>query len=339
MRTKKTATNLSTKSRKKRCANGYRRDKKTDECVKYEGIKVFKNLKDQNISETKNTLTIESLGEKGAIMKTYESGQLKTQVFVSEQALTKANQAGQKDIQHIIDIIHRVKKDPAIVNKDKAFKRFQKKLLKTKLGGGRKKTISTPTEVLVQEDIVDKFETNKIQKLQDKIEQLEHDIKKEQDSYSLKSINVVFALSNLIFGKYNYINYNTDLITSTVPQYVVDFDNGMPSFHIEFAQYQNNLFMGDFIADMVLSVISLCNIISPDRYLSVYLRYIIYTAMITTDIVYFSTVGWVSLIEPIIGIVLTTTTLVLSQKGEKELLLEKELQETKEELVKALAEK
>jgi hypothetical protein len=67
---------------KKRCPNGSRRDTKTDICVKYNGVKVFKELKDQKISETKTTISFESL-EKNVILKKYENGELIEQKLIN----------------------------------------------------------------------------------------------------------------------------------------------------------------------------------------------------------------------------------------------------------------
>jgi hypothetical protein len=69
-----------TTTRKKRCPNGSRRDKKSDECAPYKGIQVFKELKDQEISN-KPTVSLETL-EKGAILKVYKEGELIGQTYV-----------------------------------------------------------------------------------------------------------------------------------------------------------------------------------------------------------------------------------------------------------------
>ena len=56
---------------KKRCPKGYRRNKKSRECIKYIGFSIFDELNDIEISEDGKTISIEYL-EEGGIMKIYE---------------------------------------------------------------------------------------------------------------------------------------------------------------------------------------------------------------------------------------------------------------------------
>lgn len=153
---------------KKRCPNGYRRDKKTDICVKYATIKTFENLSDQIISETKNTLSLESLGKDGTIMKIYKKGELQHQLFVNDENLQKAKKKAQRDIQKMLKLMHKIKKDPSKIEKDTKFKRMLKKIK-----GGGSSTVESNTDILIQEDVMEKIETKAVVKLEDKIENIE----------------------------------------------------------------------------------------------------------------------------------------------------------------------
>jgi hypothetical protein len=154
---------------KKRCPNGFRRDKKTDICVKYATIKKFENLSEQTISETKDTLSLESLGKDGTILKTYQRGELKHQFFVSDEKLQKAKKKAQKDIQKILKMMHNIQKDPSKIDKDTKFKRVLKKIK-----GGGSSTIQSNTDILIEEGVMDKIETKAVVKLEDKIENIEN---------------------------------------------------------------------------------------------------------------------------------------------------------------------
>ena len=166
MSSKKEITNKS--STKKRCPNGSRRDKKTDICVKYATIKTFENLSEQTISETKNTLSLESLGKDGTIMKIYKKGELQHQVFVNDENLQKAKKKAQKDIQKMLKLMHKIQKDPSKIEKDIKFKRMLKKIK-----GGGSSTVESNTDILIQEDVMEKIETKAVVKLEDKIENIE----------------------------------------------------------------------------------------------------------------------------------------------------------------------
>lgn len=166
MSSKKEITNKS--STKKRCPNGSRRDKKTDICVKYATIKTFENLSEQTISETKNTLSLESLGKDGTIMKIYKKGELQHQVFVNDENLQKAKKKAQRDIQKMLKLMHKIQKDPSKIEKDIKFKRMLKKIK-----GGGSSTVESNTDILIQEDVMEKIETKAVVKLEDKIENIE----------------------------------------------------------------------------------------------------------------------------------------------------------------------
>jgi hypothetical protein len=61
------------KTKKERCPRGSHRDKKTELCIQHKGITVVKVVKDQQISQTNDTVSIESLGD-GALVKVYKNG-------------------------------------------------------------------------------------------------------------------------------------------------------------------------------------------------------------------------------------------------------------------------
>jgi cAMP phosphodiesterase len=161
---------MSDNKTRKRCSKGSRKDPKTGLCIKYASIKTFEKLSEQTISPTKNTLSLESLGKSGSILKIYEGGELKTQAFVSDEELEKAKKKGQKDIQNILKMMHNVQKNPSKIEKDKVFKKLRKII---KGGDIASATIESNTDILIQNDVMDKIETKKVIKLEDKIENLQ----------------------------------------------------------------------------------------------------------------------------------------------------------------------
>ena len=169
MPTKKTGKAIHTSSRK-RCPNGSRKDKDSELCVKYDGFKVFKELKDQDISEKGTTVSIESLGE-GGIIKLYKEGNMMEQKYISEEAIEKIKKKSDKQMQQVIKTLQKVKKNPKILN-DKRFQRFKKKMdnQEKKGGGGPEGEI---LNIQVQEKTLNQLTNPRIQKLQGEVDRLQ----------------------------------------------------------------------------------------------------------------------------------------------------------------------
>ena len=89
---------------KKRCPNGSRRNKKTNMCIKFPNIKTFENISDLKISQTNNTLSVESLGEDGSILKFYEKQILQSQILIKEEDIQKAKKSAHKDIRKLLHL-------------------------------------------------------------------------------------------------------------------------------------------------------------------------------------------------------------------------------------------
>ena len=168
MSSKKEITNKS--STKKRCPNGSRRDKKTDICVKYATIKTFENLSEQKISETKITLSLESLRKDGIILKIYERGELQHQAYISDEKLQKVKKKSQRDIQKMLKLMHKIQKDPSKIDKDIKFKRM---LSKIRGGVGVGASTQSNTDILIDEEVMEKIGTKAVTKLEEKIENIE----------------------------------------------------------------------------------------------------------------------------------------------------------------------
>ena len=184
----------SSKTKKKRCPRGSRRDKKTGLCLPFIEITVFKDLKDQHISETNDTISIESLGDDGAILKVYKNGTEVQQKFVSNTKLDMVKTKGLKVAKHMIKKIKAVGENPNIMFNDKKFKNFEKKLKrfenKQSLNGGGeggeggegKGTKEEHVNIIIQEDVLNKLQDNhKINKLQEKLKNLEQELSDERN--------------------------------------------------------------------------------------------------------------------------------------------------------------
>jgi hypothetical protein len=139
------AVNMKAKRTTKRCPNGFRKDKNTNTCVQYANVKTFSDLRQQDISETKNTVTIEGLGEKnkdGAIIKVYQEGDLHSQHYVSPEKVKKVQERTKEQSKKVLEVMKKIGKSPEMMMKDKKFRQFQKKLEESsKKLHGKNKTI------------------------------------------------------------------------------------------------------------------------------------------------------------------------------------------------------
>ena len=161
---------------KKRCPNGSRRNKKTNMCIKFPNIKTFENISDLKISQTNNTLSVESLGEEGSILKFYEKQILQSQILIKEEDIQKAKKSAHKDIRKLLKTMRNIHKDPSIIEKDTKFK----KLLRRVKGGTTKKnstikhsiTNKDNNDIFIQEEVMTKFQREDLVKIEQKIKQL-----------------------------------------------------------------------------------------------------------------------------------------------------------------------
>ena len=316
-------------TRKKRCPNGNRRDKKSGLCVRYEGLKVFKDLKDQEISKTKDTMTLESL-DTGAIIKMYKDGELIEQKYVDEKMLEKAKAMGERDSKLLIKTMNRIKKNPDILN-DKKFKRFKKKMEDASnkkrgiVGGGKEGSQNQPVDIdiLIQEDTLQKLQSKKITNLHKKIQDIENQLKEEVDMYyetwsSFNGILAVISLASLTGGLFDFggsiTNYLQNPITSGFTTDIVIFITNLVAFMFSTEDINT-------IQSIVL--------------------YIIYSVSIgvTISLLPFITLNVYEDSIALSGLVLLVAKNImisLRDKSPKELRLESELKDAKDELVKAM---
>jgi hypothetical protein len=211
-----------TASRKKRCPNGSRRDKKSGDCAQYKGIQVFKELKDQKISN-KPTVSLETL-DNGAILKVYNEGELISQRYVNEKILQQSKVVEEKGNKLIMKAIKRIKKDPTVLQKDKKFLRFQKKMAQKRGGATGKEGEPSEEfiEIQVQESVMEQIQSPKIAKLQAKLASLESELQKEVELYysSWSTFNGILAIINVVgtvagaleFGGFSYY-FNMPIIS------------------------------------------------------------------------------------------------------------------------------
>ena len=141
----------------KRCPNGSRWDTKSLLCVRYTNVKSFDKLTEITISETKPTITFESLGKDnkdGAIVKIYKEGELEDQLFISPEKVKKVQQKTKEQSAKTRELLKKIEKNPDMIKKDKKFKNFQSKIAKTYNRKRNNKTAKEGTESSPQEPLV-----------------------------------------------------------------------------------------------------------------------------------------------------------------------------------------
>jgi len=186
MPTKKAKTPKNT-SKRRRCSRGFHFDKTTQMCKEFRKIQVFKDLKDEKISETKNTIALESLGDAGAVLKVYKKGDLVNQTLVPQKKIEEAREQGVKQTKVILRNIKKAKNHPSIMKQDKKFQRFLRMFsqgsARGKMMGGDSNGDSksdSSTDILIQKDVYDQLSTDKMDKLKNKITELEAELNKER---------------------------------------------------------------------------------------------------------------------------------------------------------------
>lgn len=324
MFTKKARTHT-TGTKKKRCPNGNHYDKKSGLCLRYEGLKVFKDLKDQEISKTKDTMTLESL-DSGALIKIYKNGELIEQKYIDEKKMEKAKAMGERECKMLIKTMNRIKKNPDILN-DKKFKRFKKKMERAsnKKGGGKggSQKESADIDIMIQEDALNKLQSNNIIKLQKRIKDIENELKEEEDMYyetwsNYNGLMSVISVASLIGGIFDpggsLINYLQIPLQSGFTTDIVIFITNIVAFMFSTVDI-------DTIQTIVLYIIY-----------SISIGVTIALLPLITLNIYEDSIALSGLILLIIKNIVTSTR----NKSIKELCLEDELKDTKEKLVKAM---
>jgi hypothetical protein len=196
-------------SRKKRCKNGSRRDKKTNECISFMPYTTFDKLDEQEIANEGITISIESLDDDGAITKIYNNKVIIGQKLIDNSIFDKAKKKSAKDFKRILKIINKSKKTPNFIKKDKEFQNFlnknpiigQEVIFRETMGGATKKTETKP-KLIVQSKVIDKMSNTTITKLKDKITLLEKAIKitsnnNNRDWWSYLTLFNLFELVSL----------------------------------------------------------------------------------------------------------------------------------------------
>lgn len=219
-------------STKKRCPNGFRHNNKTDTCIKYVGFTVFKELQDLELNEDGKTLSIESLGDDGIIVKIYEGGNIIRQERLDKKAIEKSKENTKKDMKRMFKVIKRLEKDPNMIVNDKAFQRFKKRQEKKQKGGDNhtlgkfgglkknepiKEQPQDSTKVMVQKNVIDGLMDNDIHILQKKVDEIQLEIYKEQKSIHVNwwSQFAMFNLFEMISSSIGYIVVGPVAATTT----------------------------------------------------------------------------------------------------------------------------
>lgn len=309
------------KTKKERCPRGSHRDKKTELCIQHKGITVVKVVKDQQISQTNDTVSIESLGDDGALVKVYKNGTEVQQKFVSNTKLDMVKTKGLKVAKHMIKKIKAVGENPNIMFNDKKFKNFEKKLKrfenKQSLSGGgegegTKDTKEETFDFLIQEDVLKKLQDDpKKMKLEEKLKNLEQELSDERRTIQEERLHNAHE--------------NANFFTFGLPA-IIDFVDLLISPYA----WLRTAFTSTFIMDTI-------SIFAPNLelfYLDYTLKYVMYSFLLITS---FSS-------SPLI-IILTIAQFLtvharyssitggfVRKKNEKEIKLELEIQETKKEL-------
>jgi predicted DNA-binding protein YlxM (UPF0122 family) len=286
-----------TKRTSKRCSRGSRKDKKTQICVQYAKVKTFSDLKDQNISETETTVSVEGLGEKnkdGAIIKLYHKGDLHSQKYVSHEKVKKAQQKSKDQIKKTEEVMKKISKKPELMFKDKKFRQFQKKMddaykrkkrnNKTSKGGDGDSDSSTSKPVVVSPNYTNYYIDNNI------VPNADADTKGLIDTHlpyqewwsNIMSINLLTTISSLeILGSLEptvtgQAAYNASLASIQAAAPALGFD------------ILGSLFM------IILNTVPLMfpNVESVDTFVTI-AQYIFYTVYIPLNIfTFWASAGW-----------------------------------------------
>ena len=263
-------------TKKKRCSKGYRREKKTDECIFYTKIKVFKELSDQTISETKNTISLEKVGENGSIIKLYNKGELYKQTFVSNQDLEKSKKNGKSDMNQMMKLIHKLGKDPTIIQKDKKFKKFKRKMERMRGGSALENNEEMKTEVLIQEGIMENIKGEEFIKEEEKTDELQSNKSTTwlEDTWSWMGSNLMGITTVVhLFDAVMYGLWAAGEIT---------MKGTLTSFFLPFTI--------DCVGMLTISIMNILGLYYPSNEMeqyNIWTQYIIYTLIIGTGILLF----------------------------------------------------
>ena len=335
---------------KKRCPKGYRRDKKTGDCIKYIGFSVFDELKDIEISQDGKTISIEYL-EEGGIIKIYQEGKIIRQDFLDKKVFEKTKENTKRDMKRIFKVIKKLEKDPNIILKDKSFQRFKKQQEKKmkKGGGDEKKSKKESAKIVVQKDVIDNYLTDpNIATLQKRVDDLQEEIHKEKKSIYINWWSQ-FAAFNLFEMIGTTIGYSiTESISNYDSAQLAKYVTTAHTKHLAAATTANNwaqntllpgtnlLLPIDIAGAAFLLVMDMVNSLYPSETLSNLTniaQYLYWIWLIGSTFVYLIPISWLwiaSIAIPSFGI-LSTLSLDLPNTN-KINKLEEELAHTKERL-------
>jgi hypothetical protein len=318
--------------------------------LKYEGIKVFKDLKDQSISDSRNTISIETLDSKGAIVKIYKMGELVEQKYLDEKVLENSKLKADKNTKFIIKSIKKLAKNPSLIQKDKKFLQFQRKVdkeMSKKSGGDSNGSRNEPTktEVIVQQEVMDKLQNPKILRLQEKISKLESELKQEVDNYFNS-----WWLYNGFMAVFNCLTIYSGIDTAILAyKGLPDIINGLTATNLMYYGSEPVLttfivegfaYFSSFITNLTAFFFSTEDL----NMISIYAQYIMYSIGLTSAVlltnVPISPFLYVNItaniLVPVVGLSLTAIKhlfIANREKSQKELSLEKQLEQARQELI------
>jgi hypothetical protein len=183
--------------------------------VKHDIFKTFKELKDEDISPTGKTITIESLGENGAIFKMYHEGDIQHQVLMSKEKIHHIKKKTHSHLKHIFKTLRKV--NPYDIAKDKKFQRFKQGLDKhiaLMKGGGTDEPVAKTT-ILVHDAVMDDVTTDKVAALQANVDMLQDKLNKRLKQKNTQDHNSYWGIFFLV----NFLQ--TVITTQLVPQKLV----------------------------------------------------------------------------------------------------------------------
>jgi hypothetical protein len=352
---------MTIKTRKKRCPNGFRKDNKTNICIKHNHITIFKELNDHTISKTKTTVSIESLNPSDVIVKVYDKGHLQSQKLLDKKVLTKIEKKEKKLASYIIKLAKKIKKNPHIIEQNKNFQKFRRSSLHSKSGdsklsskinnryhkGGNIDNIINPPQhtidVLIQEDVLTNNQNPHVIQLQETIKKLEKELKIEENIAFSNSPGVTYNTSLLRVGL--LLPEITELIFSQIKP--IESSNGDYSYYSSMTADDDHMVALDmedsgFVnSSIIFFIMNVAEFFFPNADLFTLNSYIVFISFGVGTFLNFFDIYTDPVIatEEIAPLLFSISRLVIfniRKKTPKELELIKQLQKAKEELLDAL---
>lgn len=315
---------ISRQIRRTRCHRGYRRDKKTQTCVKYDIFKTFKHVKDVNISPIGKTFTIESVGEDGAILKMYHEGDYHHQILVDKDKLHNIKHKTHSHFKHIFKTVRKINSEK--ISKDKKFQEFKRNLDKhtaEMVGGGINDTSNTnKTTIMVHDAIFDDVTTDSVSVLQANVNKLQAKLNRELKQETTEDHSNYWSVFFLV-------NFFQEVILNELVPTVQEYGTYWTGYRDAWSQQtgwyntQNFSAMGttlsiDLYGGLFMVVLNIITTFYPNGEMDEITRiaqYVYWSWLIVSAPWLIATVGWwglTSIISPVLGFYASTQMTVPS---------------------------